>query len=257
MNRKKMGKVLIWLLTIVALVGVFFVKPISQDLAYHNFVDNNEIFGIPNFWNVISNLPFLIVGVWGLIKLRTLTILEEMGVAYWILFFGVSMVAFGSGYYHLDPNNHTLVWDRLPMTIAFMSLFSIIISEFVDERRGALLLIPLLVIGAASVFYWQWSDDLRFYALVQFLPIIMIPIILFCYPTLFVNITGYWLLLIAYVFAKILEYYDSQIFTLTAGVMSGHAIKHVAAAIGMYLLLRSFGNRVRVYSVNSSDNRTA
>ena len=245
MTTNKTGKILITLISLVAIIGVFFVKPIPQDLAYREFADGQKLLGISNFWNVMSNLPFLIVGLLGLFKLKHLQIIPEMGVAYWTLFFGVAMVAFGSGYYHLDPNNHTLVWDRLPMTIAFVSLFSIIISEFIDEQRGSLFIFPLLVIGIASVFYWQWTDDLRFYALVQFLPIVLIPIILLMYPPKFTNVSGYWWLLSAYVLAKILEYYDTQIFNLLGSMMSGHAIKHVSAAIGMYILFRSY--RVRKY----------
>ena len=243
MTASKSGKILITLISLAAIVGIFFVNSIPQDLAYHGFSDVNEMFGIPNFWNVVSNFPFLIVGVMGLVQLNRLEIIKEMGVAYWLLFIGVAMVAFGSGYYHLNPSNHTLVWDRLPMTIAFMSLFSIIISEFVDARRGALLLIPLLIVGVVSVFYWKVTDDLRFYALVQFLPIVLIPLILIIYSSKFTKVSGYWWLLFAYVLAKVFEYYDSQIFELLGGLMSGHAIKHIAAAIGMYILLVSYKKR--------------
>ncbi|HFC30795.1 MAG TPA: alkaline phytoceramidase [Oceanospirillales bacterium] len=247
-NNKKYVKIIIWLLCISAIAAFFFIKPIAQDLNYHNFSDKRTIFGIPNFWNVISNLPFLIVGILGLLQLKKLKIIHEMGLAYWILFFGVALVAFGSGYYHLNPNNHTLLWDRLPMTIAFMSLFAIIIAEFVNEQRGSILLFPLLLIGLISVIYWQWTEskgngDLRLYALVQFLPIIIIPLILISYKCCFNKISGYWWLLFAYVLAKFLEHYDNQIYQLTANNMSGHAIKHLAAAIGMYILLLAYNGR--------------
>jgi len=154
-----------------------------------------------------------------------------------------------SGYYHLNPNNHTLVWDRLPMTIAFMSLFSIIISEFIDQRKGKLLLYPFLVIGIGSVLFWQWSDDLRFYALVQFLPIILMPLIIFNYSSKFTKTSGYWWLLLAYVLAKFFEFYDSQVFNLFAGVISGHSIKHIVAALGMYILLSTYLGRSRLEKV--------
>ncbi|MCF6318486.1 MAG: ceramidase [Proteobacteria bacterium] len=243
MNKNKIGKVLITSVSLLAVIGVFFIKPIPQDLAYHGFIDNKEMMGIPNFWNVMSNLPFLIVGMLGMVRLSRLRIVEDMRVAYWLLFFGVALVAFGSGYYHWSPGNQTLVWDRLPMTIAFMSLFAIIISEFIDAKKSALLLFPLLIVGVASVFYWQVTDDLRFYALVQFLPIVLIPLILIIYSSKFTKISGYWWLLAAYVLAKVLEYFDSQIFDLLGGLMSGHAIKHVAAAIGMYVLYLSYKKR--------------
>ncbi len=252
-NKNKSVGWLIGFICVSSFVAVFFVEPIAQDSAYHNFADTNEFFGIANFWNVVSNIPFLIVGLMGLAQLKRLNIIPEMGVAYWLLFFGVALVAFGSGYYHLHPNNQTLVWDRLPMTIAFMSLFAVIIAEFVNQQRGSLLLFPLLIAGIASVLFWlvtesQGVGDLRFYALVQFLPIILIPLILLAYPSEFTKVSAYWWLLFAYIVAKVLEYYDGPIYHLFNQQMSGHAIKHVAAAIGMYVLLRSF--RYRSTAIN-------
>lgn len=251
MNKQKGAKLIIWLFSLSAVVALFFIEPISQDLSYHSFVDNNTILGIPNFYNVVSNIPFLIVGIMGLYQLNHLEIIPEMGLAYWLLFFAVALVAFGSGYYHLNPSNHTLVWDRLPMTIAFMSLFAIIISEFVNPISGNLWLFPLIVVGVFSVFYWQWTEsngagDLRLYALVQFLPITIIPLILLMYPSKFSHVSGYWWLLVAYVLAKVFEYYDAQIYDLTSQLISGHAIKHVVAAIGMYVLLVSYKKRLRI-----------
>ncbi len=248
MNKEKTAKILIWLLSITALVAFFFIKPIPQDPSYHNFSDGKTVWGVANFWNVISNVPFLIVGLIGLVHLKKMHIVAEMALAYWILFFALILVAFGSGYYHLNPNNQTLVWDRLPMTIAFMSLFAIIIAEFVNEQRGAILLFPLLLAGLISVFYWQWTQannagDLRLYALVQFLPIIIIPIILICYRCTFGSVSAYWWLLFAYVLAKVLEHFDGQIYAATNHLMSGHAIKHVAAAIGMFVLVLAYRKR--------------
>ncbi len=251
-NSEKSGVgLLIGFICIVAFTALFFVEPMAQDLAYHKFADSKEFFGVANFWNVISNLPFLIVGLMGLVQLKHLNIIPEMGVAYWLLFFAVALVAFGSGYYHLNPNNHTLVWDRLPMTIAFMSLFAVIISEFVNQQRGSLLLFPLLLVGVLSVLYWlltesQGVGDLRFYALVQFLPIILIPLILLTYRSQFTKVSAYWWLLLAYVVAKLLEHFDEPIYQLFNQQMSGHAIKHVAAALGMYVLLRGFRYRLAV-----------
>lgn len=249
MNKQNLAKKLIILITIIAIAALFFVEPIKQDLSYHDFIDNKTQLGIANFWNVVSNLPFLIVGVMGLLQFKRLKVITRMSVAYWLMFFGLITVALGSSYYHLAPSNETLVWDRLPMTITFMSLFAIVISEFINERVGRFLLIPLLLIGIASVFYWQWSEsngvgDLRFYALVQFLPIILIPLILLFYQSKFNNVAGYWLLLMTYVAAKILEYYDVEFFELLNNTISGHSIKHVAAALGMLFLLNSYKNRV-------------
>jgi hypothetical protein len=133
------------------------------------------------------------------------------------------------------------------MTIAIMALVSIVIGEFVSPRVGAILLIPLVTIGILSVLYWYWTEttgngDLRPYVLVQFLPMIVIPVILVCFDSVFIKTGGYWLLLSAYVIAKLCEHFDREIFHV-AGVVSGHTLKHLAAAVGIYLLLVSFRRR--------------
>ena len=125
-----------------------------QDPAYHGFADSRTLLGFDNFWNVASNLPFLIVGIWGLVYVRQHgdeVCLAGLQVAYVVFFIGVSLTAIGSGYYHINPANGPLVWDRLPMTISFAGLFSIIIGEFVSPRAARRHLVPLLVAGIASV----------------------------------------------------------------------------------------------------------
>jgi hypothetical protein len=164
-----------------------------------------------------------------------------------LLFFGTFLVGFGSGYYHLDPNNQTLVWDRLPITVAFMALFSIIISEFISVRSGKTLLLPLILAGILSVAYWQFSEirgegDLRFYALVQFYPMLAIPIILICYRSRCTYVYAYWCLLLAYIIAKLFEHFDAEVYNVS-GFISGHSLKHLAAALGMYVLLVSYQKR--------------
>ena len=172
---------LLGLIAVVAIVVTALHAPIPQWEAYHQFADQRTLLGIPHFWNVASNLPFLLVGVLGLHALigrRPPGLLPLLRVPYFIVFVGVALVAVGSGYYHLSPSNATLVWDRLPMTICFMAFVAIVIGEHFNERFGLQMLAPLLLVGIASVAYWAWTDDLRLYALVQFLPMLLIPLVL-------------------------------------------------------------------------------
>src|SRR5262249_21220123 len=182
-------------LAIVGLGSVFFLPPIPQDPTYHVFADDRTMLGVPNFLNVASNLPFLVVGVFGL---RLLLRREAVGpqgpilerAERWpllVLFAGVLLTAFGSAYYHLAPDNHRLVWDRLPMTLAFMGLFASMIGERVGVRAGMWLLWPLLWLGFASVFNWQMGEqrqagDLRLYGFVQFYPLVTIPLMMYLLP---------------------------------------------------------------------------
>ena len=113
-----------WLLAAVAsvaIVGTLLAPRIPQDPSYHLFADTRTIGGIPNFWNVISNLPFALVGIYGLARVRRLAS-RALRPGYIVFCVAVIGVCFGSAYYHYAPSTPALVWDRLPMAIAFMAV---------------------------------------------------------------------------------------------------------------------------------------
>ena len=247
-NRK--GMIVTLLVLISVTIAVFVQGPIAQPIEYHNFPDIRLFLSTPNFFNVLSNLPFVIVGLMGLYSLiisRSVKKLDELNIAYIILFLGVFLVGFGSGYYHLRPSNETLVWDRLPMTLAFMALTSIIVAEYGSVRLAKRMLYPLLILGAASVFYWDFTEsngvgDLRFYILVQFLPLIALPLILLFMKAKFTHSNSYWWLILCYLLAKVFEHFDAFIYQIFP-MLSGHSFKHLVAAFGMFLLLQGYKNR--------------
>lgn len=232
---------LILLMSFAAFVLMFLQAPIPQSVEYSSFVDDRTILGIANFYNVVSNLPFLLVGVYALVLLKNdrLAINHNIKYLYYVMSFGVVMVFFGSSYFHLDVNNKTLFFDRLPMVIIFMSLFSIVISEFIDLKVGKKLFPVLLALGLISIVYWIIGElsgvgDLRLYVLVQFLPMLIIPIILFSFKSQSNDAKPYWYLLAGYLLAKAFEYFDVQVFTLLDAI-SGHSIKHIVAALGLLI----------------------
>src|SRR5579872_3553602 len=203
--------------TFACITGVSLHDPVPQWESYHHFADTRAAFGIPNAWNVLSNLPFLFVGIWGFLKLwksKITTRTQDLCFAV-----GVILTCFGSAYYHWAPDNARLVWDRLPMTLAFMSLLSALVTDHIEVKLGQRLLIPLLLLGVASVWYWRWSElaghgDLRPYGLVQFYPVVGIPLILWLFPKKNAAL-GYLLWAVAaYVLAKVLEFRDAQLFGL-------------------------------------------
>lgn len=235
-----------------AIFAAAFSPPIAQPLDYHHFADTRPVLGIPNGWNVLSNLPFLLVGLAGMAKLlqgRTETTFRERP-SYFIFFLGVALTCFGSGYYHWHPDNETLVWDRLPMAIGFMSLACAVVSERIHERLGQRLLAPLIVIGLASVAWWRWTEhqghgDLRWYLLVQFLPLILVPAIMALYPPRY-DRNLYLLYAVGfYLLAKLLELGDMEVFSATGGLMSGHSLKHLAAAVAVAWILAMVTRRKR------------
>ena len=222
--------------SIVSLIAVFLIEPIAQDQAYHNFADKRTMLNIPNALNVLSNIPFLLFGLLGL---RGLSQSNREGhhPAWPVFFIGVALVAIGSAYYHLAPSDSSLVWDRLPMTVGFMGLFIALLSEYGGLKLGPVPLIAALFVGVGSVIYWAFTDDLRFYAWVQFMPLGAV-LLLLC--TQASRYTYSWLLgvsLALYLIAKLAEHFDSAIFDLLNQSVSGHTLKHLAAALGCYMVL--------------------
>lgn len=216
---------------------VFSLDPVAQDLAYHDFADKRGLGGIPNFGDVAGNLPFIGVGIAGIIAVWRRRKLWAHPAECWlwtVFFTGIFLVGFGSGYYHWAPENATLVWDRLPMTIGFMSLFSLMICERISLKAGLLLFPLFLAAGIGSIWYWNLTEsvgqgDLRPYALVQFFPMVAILLILWLFPS---SGTRYFVLtLVWYVLAKLLEHFDREFFDMTGGIVSGHTLKHLAAAV--------------------------
>ncbi len=224
-------------LAIITILVLALIPPIAQDPAYHHFVDTRGLWGIPNAGDVLGNAAFLVAGFYGLYHMRRYPSPQPEKMMWYVFFSGVAVVALGSGYYHLSPNNATLVWDRLPMTIAFMSLFALIIRERIHPKAGLWLFPVLLIAGLASVWYWEYTEslgrgDLRPYAFIQFFPIVAIILILALFPaqhrgTRYIAYTLGW-----YIVAKVLEHYDHTVFELTWHTVSGHTLKHIAAAIG-------------------------
>ncbi len=244
------------LLLTLSLLGVFILivrPPIPQPVTYHNFADQRTLLGIPNFGDVMSNLPLGLVGLYGLYALlvrKKLTLDPELQTAYVVFFSGIFTVCFCSAYYHLNPNNATLVWDRLPITVAFMAFFATVIGEHFGVRAGRRFLWPLVLYGLLSVGYWHWSEtagrgDMRPYLLVQILPILLIPLIIGLLPARFTRRGDIFLVLGLYVVAKGLEFADASVFAST-GFISGHSLKHIFAAWGAQIVTHMLAHRQKL-----------
>jgi hypothetical protein len=236
---------------------LLLVSPLAQDPMYHDFADQRTLLGIPHCLNVVSNAPFLIVGVlgiWFLIRDRkgasSGAFLESRERwPFHIFFLGVALTAFGSGYYHLNPDNGRLLWDRLPITVSFMAFFAATIAERISMRAGFGLLLPALAAGVGSAVYWHFTElqgrgDLRWYVLVQFYPLVAIPLMLLLFPPRYDGAGNIWLALACYGLAKVFEYHPVDSGTFALGeIVSGHTLKHLAAAVGAYWILRWLQHR--------------
>jgi hypothetical protein len=233
----------------VAIAVLFFVPAIPQNEAYHNFADKRALLGIPNGLDVLSNVFFLFVGVagfWTVFRTAHFSDARERW-PYAAFFLGVTLTAFGSSWYHLNPNDATLVWDRIPMTIGFLGLVSALVAERVNVRAGLWLLAPMILLGVASVIYWeitqrQGRGDLRPYAFAQFGSLLILVLLIFLFPARYTRTYDLGISLGLYALAKSLEFADRPVYAALQ-IVSGHTLKHLAAALSAYWIVRMLQKR--------------
>ncbi|WP_299018039.1 hypothetical protein [uncultured Photobacterium sp.] len=244
---KKQEQYRFWVLIISALVLAalaMYFAPIRQSRNFYNYADQRTLLGIPNFWNVITNLPFLIVGILGLNKYNRKKILSIEPIAnksYMTFFVGLIAIFFGSSYYHLVPDAFSLMLDRISLSVAFIALYCIVLTEYISPTLGQRLLFPLITYSMLAVLYWYISDtltgrgDLSAYILVQVIPIVHLPLAVWLFTSNFSHGRFYIYALIAYALAKWAESNDDFLYQLT-GEISGHSIKHLFAALGGFFV---------------------
>ena len=231
--------------TALSIAAAFLLPAMPQPTEYHDFADQRALFGVANFLDVLSNAGFLFVGIAGLVVvLRPGTLFEHNSERwpYAIFFVGLVLTALGSGYYHLLPDNERLFWDRLPMTIAFMSLIAVQIVDRISVRACPRLLLSTLVIGMAAAVYWLVTEragagNVVPYGILQAYSVVMLLAIAWLYPSRYTHGNDIYWVFTAYVMAKVLEAFDKELLAV-GHLVSGHTLKHVAAAIAGLVVLR-------------------
>ena len=247
---------LLGLLVVVVFV-VALVEPIRQDPSYHLFADTRTFFGIPNFNDVVSNIGFAVAGVLGVMAVvgparREIFVDASHMRPYFVFFLGIALISLGSAYYHWEPSNERLFWDRLPMSLGFMAISAAVVADRIDARAGnGWLLYLLLAVGVVSLVYWIWTEslgrgDLRPYALVQFYPMVALPLIIGLFPLCRYTLGRYLALgILWYALSKIFEHFDHEVFGLLGHTVSGHTLKHLTAAVAPFFVMRMLLARAR------------
>lgn len=244
-------------LSVVVVVIALLLPPMPQPASYHRFADQRSFLAIPNFYNVVSNLAFLLSGGAGLVSLfriyRSSTQKAFRNKAeclpYGVLFLSVIATAFGSIVYHWMPDNAYLLWDRLPIAIGITALLAAILAERVNLILGLWSLPVLTVLGILSVWYWYWTEqhgigNLNFYIVTQFYSILLIVLLSLYYPSCYTHAKDIYQAIALYVVAKSAEMLDMHIYNLTSHFISGHTLKHLLAALAVYRIVRMLHQRV-------------
>jgi len=247
MNQK--WKWTVWGVAAVLVIGALFGPRIPQPQSYHQFADQRNFLATPHFFDVVSNLGFLGVGLSGVMFIlrvnagaRTAFLTRKERWPYFFFFLGVLLTAFGSAYYHWAPDNARLLWDRLPMAMGFMGLLAAVLSERVAPALASQTLVPLVGAGIGSVLYWRWTDlagrdDLRLYGIVQFGSLALVLALSLLLRSRYTRGSDMFVVVALYVLAKLFEGLDKQVFAI-GGVVSGHTLKHLTASLACYFVLR-------------------
>ncbi len=240
------------LVAAAAAVAMLVHGPIAQLAHYHEFADARTLLGIPRALDVLSNAGFIAVGLWGLAALAS-TRRDPIFATSWpgYLVFALALVAtaFGSGWYHLAPDDSRLVWDRLPIALACAGLLAAVHADTHDDRHPWAVAAVLMVIACASVWWWSFTGsrgvgDLRPYLYLQAVPLVLIPGWQAVHRAPRPQRIAFGIAILLYALAKVFELADHAVFD-TLGVLSGHTIKHLLATAAAGVIIGEAAGRSR------------
>jgi hypothetical protein len=237
-----------------AIAAALLVDRFDAPESYYHFADTRPFLGVPNFMDIASNVGFLIAGALGLAYLwggdeRADPVRREVRWPYTVFFGGVLLTTFGAATFHLEPlladgtpDSDGMVWDRLPITVAFMALLAAFVADRVHAGAGLVALPLLVAAGVAATLYWYatynaGAGDLRPYALVQAYPALAIVLICWLFPGRHTHGRYVLYLLLWYGIAKAFEAYDGKVYDLLGSTVSGHTVKHLLAAVAACVVL--------------------
>ncbi|KAI9118423.1 hypothetical protein K1719_010755 [Acacia pycnantha] len=222
------------------IVFLFFTPKIPRSPYHHHFLDMRNLLGVPSTLNVITNFPFLVVGVLGLVFTLEGGVfnISSQGEAFaWALYYaGIVGIAFGSAYYHLKPDNSRVLWDTLPMMVAYAFLFSCLVIERIGQRIGLCCLFTLLFASFLSVAYERIYSDIRFCVIFQLILPFAIPGVAFMYPSRYTHSTYWFWSTGIYLLAKFEAVADKKIYYVNSYIISGHSLEHLCLALIPILL---------------------
>jgi hypothetical protein len=226
----------------LAAAGLLVAGPIAQPDHFHAFADTRVWLGIPNALDVLSNLPFLIVGIIGL--LRCTQVPHALQLPWRVLCVALCATCFGSAFYHWAPDDFGLLIDRMPIALACIAIALMMLADRVSAAAAQPLPLAVMsMLAVTSCLYWYFTQtagygDLRPYIFLQGLPMLLVPLLTLLYRGGMIRGSTWWTVLGLYAAAKLCEVLDHQMLDALS-VISGHTLKHLFAAAAAWVLIRA------------------
>ena len=233
MNAVVRARWLPWAALGVIAAAMLLHGPIAQPAGYHDFADARSAFGIARAADVLSNVPFALVALWGLLR-------RPAGPAWRMFDVALLLTAFGSSYYHLAPDDARLVWDRIPIALACAAMIVAVHAETHTTHHMHALLAAMAVAAVASVVWWRETTDLGPYLLFQAAPLVLVPFWQWQANRPRRERILFGMAFACYAIAKMLEVLDRAVFQALT-VVSGHTLKHLFAAFAAALIVEARG----------------
>jgi len=232
-SRRTVAEWLVVVALIAALIALIVLGPIERGETFHHYADQRRWLGIPHAGDVLSNLAFVIAA------LRYVRHVPALAVA-------VAAIGVGSAIYHWSPSDTTLVVDWAPIGITLMLVLATVIGDRIGPRLARVTLTggPLAAVGAVG--YWLVTGgtgdgdgargNMAPYVAVQLLGVALPPLLAVVAPG---RIATRWLLAAVgcFAIARVLGANDAVL--LDAIGISGHSLKHLAAAAAAACVLRA------------------
>ena len=221
-----------WVLLATITLALLATGHINQLAHYHDFADQSRWLLLPNGKDVWSNVGLILIGVWACYGLKRAPIPFTGRISACVLASAIVLTGLGSSYYHLQPNDFSLIWDRLPISLICAGLLGMVF-QYTHQRSDGVVLSSAVIFAVLGVWYWHVSGDLRLYLGMQVFTILVLPLWLWqARAPRAITMALLWAIGF-YIVSKITEALDMQILTATAHLISGHTLKHLFATLAM------------------------
>jgi hypothetical protein len=230
--------------------------PVPQWPDYHDFADTRVLGFVPRAGDVVTNLAILAAGLWSLFVRHRVHVSPDERPAFRLLIIGSILTAFGSAYYHWEPSNARLVWDRLPLALLLTAIVSLVLADRVTPAFGRASLLPLGLLATGSVVLWGVTEafgrgDLWLYLIVRVGASVGILVLLIARRSRYTAAALVWAAVACDGLETMAERSDWPVWRVTGGVVSGHNLKHlfggavIACVTGWLLRRRPLMDRQR------------
>ena len=144
-----------WALFALIVLVLLATGHINQLAHYHDFADQTRWLLLPNGKDVWSNVGLILIGLWACYGLKRVHIPFTGRISACVLVSAIVLTGLGSSYYHLQPNDFSLIWDRLPISLICAGLLGMVF-QYTHQRSDGVVLSSAVVFAVLGVWYCQW-----------------------------------------------------------------------------------------------------